>query len=167
MLGGLVEAPVKAVQIQVHKAAPACAPAHRPKRVLHPDIAQVAGVLRSITQPAECFSRLTAGVEGVVSIAPGPAIHEATGAQHDSIVCVHSPAEPVILQLGGSVVAAEANSDRMFGRADVITAGIAMDLNSSRGRKFGVAIAAANQFQRRRSFPGRPNARWVWINAGG
>src|SRR5213079_1500612 len=44
MFGGLIEAPVKTVQIQVHETAAACAPAHCAKGILHPDIAQVARI---------------------------------------------------------------------------------------------------------------------------
>src|SRR4051812_46103782 len=107
----------------MHEAAPACAPTHGAKRVLHPHIPQVARVLRAIAQTPKCFSRLCARVGAAVRVTARPAIHEPAGAQDDSVVCVHAPAKPIVMQFGWPIIAVEANSDRMLGSTDIIAAG--------------------------------------------
>ena len=58
----------------------------------------------------------------------------------------------------------EANANGMLGRANIVPAGIAMHLNFGGRCKLRVAIAPSDQLQGRSPFPGRTDARRVWID---
>src|SRR5438093_829673 len=110
-------------------------PAHGAERFLYPNIAKIARVLGTITQPTKNFARLRAGVERVIGITAGPAIDKTAATQHNSIMHVQFPAEPIVSQLGRAVLMLEGQTKRVLGRAQVVATGVSVHLHSAARRK--------------------------------
>src|SRR5688572_2795088 len=162
--GRFVKPPVEAVDVEVNVLAAAGDPAHVPEGVLHPGVAEVAGVFRPVTQPAKRFTRFGAGVETIVSVTPGPAVHKAATAKDDLVVHVHAAAEPIMAQLRRAVIAVEHRVHRMLWRAHIVAAGVAMHLELAVRGELRAPVSV-EQLQRGGPFPCHPTRSGIRIDS--
>ena len=125
---GIVETPVKSVDVEVNPVAAARQPAHVAVRSLGPHVAQIGRGLGPVAQTDEATA---AGNHARVRIARGPAIDKTGGAQNDVVELLHLAGEPVVAQFRRAVFAFEQQSERMLGRALIKPTGIALHTHAA------------------------------------
>ena len=135
--GGIVNAPVEAIEIEVHKRAAPREPAHVAERVLHPDVAEEQGILGpvALAAPGETRDQVRVG------ITRGPRIGKAS-AQDDGIEPVDTAIEPVVIEFGRAVAAFEEQPQGVFRGSNIVATRVALHLDAAmdgeRGGTVGV-----------------------------
>ena len=124
-LDDVVDAPVKSVHVEMHMATTTREMIHVAHRFLDPLIAQIRGVLRTITQRKILRPRITAAAEWIVTRRPGVG---PSRTQDDAVEVRHAAVIPVVVEPSRAEVGFEFEAKRVLRRAHVVASGLTVHL---------------------------------------